>query len=462
MQCKSFAIGWNNPKFSNMKIVIKSEKPLLPRKRKLDADEPNEPIQSKDVTYMEEESILVDRLVLAANSEYFKTLLDGKFKEGTSDVIDIDVLDEDRPYFKDLIRFFYFREFETKIDGIFRVLSLADRFNAEDAERECKDIISKHKFTTEDASNLLQEISAYEGSCKEVFKEILKHLRSIIVQNHTNLDDPETQESFLNLGWRGVVCVLSSQLTGVYSENTVFQLVKKWILRDPGNRLESAYYALHLVRYHTMSVEFLNSVVSENDIFKKINPEHVAELKGLVVEAIYYILVDEETKKIVTSIKTPFRQRSMTLRPNMFMEKGRYVKIKISLPVQKEKESRSERFVVHGYSLYFNCRVEEVVGKEKLSITLHIDQKETGIHSVNTHITTLHYKFYLKNLADKKYYSVGIVDHVWYANSGWGKTIDKPGPLHINPDDNIINIQAHVALGKSPIPDQVLPPLVDD
>lgn len=175
---------------------------------------------------------------------------------------------------------------------------------------------------------------------------------------------------------------------------------------------------------------------------------------------LYYALSDKKTQQEIMKERTDYKKISMTPRPGMFNSSKKYVDFEWKTKVPDTGNSdRSPLLFAHGYYLYGNIMSEKNPEGESISITFHIDGRATGIKNASEHRTTLNYKLYLKHLTTGAFEGVGVVDHTWTKDAGWGKTIKGPGADFVSSSGSL-TILFQVALGESEYPAEYKPPAI--
>eukprot|EP01114_Cavostelium_apophysatum_P017308 TRINITY_DN5115_c0_g1_i3.p1 TRINITY_DN5115_c0_g1~~TRINITY_DN5115_c0_g1_i3.p1 ORF type:complete len:428 (-),score=117.75 TRINITY_DN5115_c0_g1_i3:185-1468(-) len=341
----------------------------------------------------EDDKILVNSLLLSASSKFFLAMFANGMRESTQKESTIQVSKENRPYFKDLIRFLYTGKFETKGVALLRVLILADQYEIESAIGE--------------SSRLMGESFASVGACCEVvdflghlpsnraFIPVISQCRTYLHQQFANFDDEHTQKEFVeNLSSaRSAAIVLTNSEMKVASENTVFQIVKKWLLHEP-SRIQQASFLLPFVRYHLMSTDFLRCVVLNNDIFNHFNPQLMLKVKDIIAQSLVYSMSTPERKKILTSLQDGVRKKVM--QPRASNPDSQYVPYYAEVSTNFDEPFETRMFFVHGYYMYLRFEKGEHSGHQQLVMCLNINLKETGIN-VNQNFTTMHFRVLFKN-----------------------------------------------------------------
>lgn len=94
----------------------------------------------------------------------------------------------------------------------------------------------------------------------------------------------------------------------------------------------------------------------------------------------------------------------------------------------------------------------ETTRDDCIAVTLHIDSKLTGLRNTAWHLTQMHYKLYFKNLDNGHYVGVGLVDHFWLKDSGWGKSVKSPGTQFVESGTRKLTMRVYATLGKCPNP----------
>lgn len=222
-------------------------------------------------------------------------------------------------------------------------------------------------------------------------------------------------------------------------------------MKDLQNRAKEAHLVLHSVRYPLLSAEYLMGVVNNNDIFTHVGSEHLGQFSSLLAHAMFYIKSDESVQKLIreTHPTTDYRRIYTIIRPDMGSPAKKFVEMDWVTPIPTTVEYRSDKFLLHGYYVYINIR-KETNKEDFVAITLHIDSKATGVKYVAYHMAPFHYQLYLMDQDTGSYVGVGVVDHMWTKENGWGKSLKIPDyPFS---KDNQLFIKILAAIGRSPSP----------
>lgn len=173
-------------------------------------------------------------------------------------------------------------------------------------------------------------------------------------------------------------------------------------------------------------------------------------MQALLAHAMYYIQSSEEIKKTLRDALSPadYRKIYHIARPYKAKPSVEFC-WETKIPTSSEFELRSSSFLIHGIFAYMNIRLE----KNKpnfIAITLHIQTKETGIRYPNHIQFPMHYYLYIMDQVTEEYVSVGLVDHIWARENGWGKSLKIPDhPFVI---DGVIKVKVQAYIGRAPTP----------
>lgn len=174
----------------------------------------------------------------------------------------------------------------------------------------------------------------------------------------------------------------------------------------------------------------------------------------------FYIKSDEAVQKLIreTHPATDYRRIYTIPRPDMGSGKTKWVEMNWETQIPTTGEFRSEKFLLHGYYVYINIR-KEANKQDFVAITLHIDSKATGVKYVGHQMAPFHYQLYLMDQVTGDFVGVGVVDHLWTKENGWGKSLKIPD--HPFSKDNKLVIKIFATIGRSPVspPSNALPTL---
>lgn len=407
-----------------------------------------------DETPSEEDKILVNSLVLSAQSPVFYALFANGMKESKLKEISIQVSKSNRPYFRDLIRFLYTGEFLTTGVDLLRILILADQYQIDSAIQESSKQLGNSFKDVKACCEVVDFLGNFPSN--GAFGPIIAHCRNYLYQQFSDFDDDDIQTKFVEelASPRSVAIVLTNNEMKVGSENTVFQVVKRWLLHD-STRIAHASFLLPFIRYYLMTHDFLRCVVLNNDIFNTFNLQLLLRVKDIIAQAISYSMSTPDRQRLLCSLQDGVRKKLMHKRAvdDTRIYKSHFVDINLNF----DNHFETPCFFVHGYYLYLRFEKSEqsatavaqplnTVSNTNLVMLLNLNYQKTGI-VVNQHLTTMHFKLFFRDPKTKQYMHIHTIEKHWVKSStGKGTKIQLPSQFVHN---NTLSIQLDVALGPS-------------
>eukprot|EP01113_Clastostelium_recurvatum_P030900 TRINITY_DN3805_c0_g1_i1.p1 TRINITY_DN3805_c0_g1~~TRINITY_DN3805_c0_g1_i1.p1 ORF type:complete len:509 (-),score=109.67 TRINITY_DN3805_c0_g1_i1:32-1558(-) len=233
----------------------------------------------------------VCKLVLCCKSLFFKTLFTNGMKETNQKTVSIKMLLEDKDTFISLIKYLYTGRFPTEID-LLKMVTLADKYSVPCAVEEAARLLSRGTYTVEECCKFLdlpEKIAPNSALVK-----LIEVASASIVKEFEDFDKMWSHDSFLGLSARGVVEVLKSNNLKVSSENTVYQAVRTWVVRDTA-REHYIPLLIPYIRWPMMTRNFLLDVVKDDVLFK----HNALQFAHYVAQAMEHHMAGEERTKVI-------------------------------------------------------------------------------------------------------------------------------------------------------------------
>lgn len=170
------------------------------------------------------ESISAHKLILSANSPYFRAMFSSSYTESTQSTVEI--FEVTFPALEALIQYFYTAKIHISTSNVQELLSASSMFQVVSVSEACCEFMRRHLG----ASNCLGvRTFADMHSCAElrrVAEDFAKRNFSTVVES----------EDFLKLEVEQVMELFSADDLCVASEEMVFEASLRWIKHDPAER----------------------------------------------------------------------------------------------------------------------------------------------------------------------------------------------------------------------------------
>ena len=208
-------------------------------------------IQSKDSKH------LAHRIMLAAASNYFRTLFLSDFVEAQSGVIKLEDIGGD--LMADLLEYIYSGGLEIDETNAFELFCVADRFEVMGLKKACGEFLLKNIDTSNCLSIMRLAHSVNDGSLeKTVFGFIVENFQDFI-----------STEDFYELTVGELTAIVEQGNLFIEKEEDLYEAVISWADRSPEKRDEALPGILKHVRFPLMSLEFLEMNVISSDRIAK-------------------------------------------------------------------------------------------------------------------------------------------------------------------------------------------------
>jgi len=183
------------------------------------------------------------KLVLAANSEYFRLMFSSALKESKENTVTIEDIDPD--IMEAIIKFCYTQEISVNDDNFLRIIVAASRFCIESLVEECLSFISS-RITVSNCLELLDLSESHK------FDELNEKAFRFCLHNFSNVLEIE----FGNIQERHWELVLPCDRLNI-SEKDLFRRFVEWTERDLVNRTSFFDRMAEHFRFATMGVSDL-------------------------------------------------------------------------------------------------------------------------------------------------------------------------------------------------------------
>lgn len=198
------------------------------------------------------------RVILAAASDFFRTMFQSNFKESESGIIKLEDISGD--LMEDILSFIYVGVIDLDELRAFDFYCISDRLRVQVLKDKCSNFLIKNM----NLSNCLMIARLGESySDSETEKAAITYLTQSFCSFISH-------EDFLDLTKNELVRVIERDDLNVEKEEDVFKAVMLWADKDPELRNISLPHLLTNVRFPIMSLEFLQSNVFDNDRIKGI------------------------------------------------------------------------------------------------------------------------------------------------------------------------------------------------
>ena len=196
---------------------------------------------------------LAHRVVLAAASNYFRTLFLSDFMEAQSGVIKLKDIGSD--LMADLLEHIYSGSIDINEANGLELFCIADRFEVIGLKKSCEDFLLK----TIDKSNCLNILrlgqSVNEGSLeKTAFGFIVENFQDFI-----------STDDFYDLTIDEFTAIIRQSNLYIEREEELYEAVLSWADKSPKERNEALPNILENVRFPLMSLDYLESNVINSD-----------------------------------------------------------------------------------------------------------------------------------------------------------------------------------------------------
>ncbi|KAH7427190.1 hypothetical protein KP509_10G033700 [Ceratopteris richardii] len=266
-----FSFAFNNAEFSDR--ILKFH--VLPSS--LD----DQAVGNKDD--VKDTELRVNSVILAAHSEYFKTLFSNGMIESKSEVAVVHVTEEEKEGLLNLIEYMYTGKLQTpsNAEGVVMLLCLADRF----AICSCMGPLVERFMQFPSSLHACLLVLGLPEALKsnKTVQPVVDHCRGYLSQQF--LDIGAHKSDFLSLSLEGVKVILDSELLNVQYEEEIFQYLLDWIeanCHSVESWTHSAEQLSEVVRFPWMTGDFIEDVVANNPLMQS------APCQALIMEAVKF------------------------------------------------------------------------------------------------------------------------------------------------------------------------------
>ncbi|XP_030642900.1 kelch-like protein 41a [Chanos chanos] len=213
-------------------------------------------------------SLPCHRLIMAACSPYFRELYFSE--DGTEINVNKEVVLENvDPVVMDMIvNYLYSAEIDITDENVQDILAVANRFQIPSVFTVCVNYLQK-------------KLSM--GNCLAVFRmglvlncpRLAMAARDFIAERFETL---VKDEDFLELAPHEFFAIIGGDALNVEKEETVFELLMKWIRKDKENRVKMLGEAFNFIRFRLLPEKYFKEKVEKDDIIKS-DPEIVKKIK---------------------------------------------------------------------------------------------------------------------------------------------------------------------------------------
>eukprot|EP01114_Cavostelium_apophysatum_P023052 TRINITY_DN8566_c0_g1_i1.p1 TRINITY_DN8566_c0_g1~~TRINITY_DN8566_c0_g1_i1.p1 ORF type:complete len:429 (+),score=96.75 TRINITY_DN8566_c0_g1_i1:77-1363(+) len=413
LQRKSFTVGFNDPRFSDVLLQITSSE-----------DSSSSKPEAISESQRFDEEIHANKLLLVAQSKVFMAMFGSGMRESNQQKVKIFVDKENQSAFRDLIRFMYTGEFQSKsIDELFKILVLADQYEISDVTNSISQLLCTSSLTLETCCKYLKFVGQFEFS--HSFGQLFSLCCAFLEKTFESFDDRWNSDEFLKLNHQAVELLLKSDKCKVFSENTVFQALDNWFRVKP-SRAVHRKQLYQFVKFHHMTSEYLYHILQYSK-----DLENEAWFQGTIARALVYASAnDKKKKKLKEQLGVPSARPSNSERKVVIFE--------WKSPTSPLKISSSSNFNVHGFLMYLQVEPkEDAIGLFVCTRTLPV-------------CVELNCRFLVLNHTTNSYDCLRCIDNLWTNREwGWGaKELITKDKFQIYVKDDFVSVKMEVSLNE--------------
>lgn len=225
------------------------------------------------------------RMILAASSEYFRTMFRSNLGDAKAPEIVLEQWDGET--LKSLVDFLYTPSFEIKNENVENILRAADFFQIDSLVSLCCSFMIQRL----DTCNCLRVVFfAEQHSYSEMAEKALAFA-------HLNFERVTKEQEFLEMTDEQLTRFLASDEIRVSSEKTLLLSLIDWIKHDPENRQNSVLALLKHIRYPLLEAK----LVIENREYLCRSPE----CQNIVLDWIQYLLSPQSHSQFPNALTVP-------------------------------------------------------------------------------------------------------------------------------------------------------------
>lgn len=204
--------------------------------------------------------IKAHRIVLAANSPYFRDMFIGEFSEPEGVPVVIEEVDEDS--LTGLIEFAYTSRIKLTQTNVYKLFEAADVLQFQGVKNACFRFFRSQM----NKSNCIRTwMFAESHNCTELLEAALKFME-------VNFLDIVRGSEFLNIEPETVSKIVSLEDLAITCEEQVYEAVLGWINHDKEARLPMTLEVMQNVRFPSMNKDYLMHIVDNEDVVRN-DPE---------------------------------------------------------------------------------------------------------------------------------------------------------------------------------------------
>eukprot|EP01127_Copromyxa_protea_P014369 TRINITY_DN3988_c0_g1_i2.p1 TRINITY_DN3988_c0_g1~~TRINITY_DN3988_c0_g1_i2.p1 ORF type:complete len:406 (-),score=79.58 TRINITY_DN3988_c0_g1_i2:134-1351(-) len=356
------------------------------------------------------ESVHVAKLMCSACSPFFKK----RMLEENETTLELDA-QYTVAQMKDLLRWMYVHEFQSKGPDLCSVMSLAHQYQVDRAVRQCAAELSEDMTIEHAAAYLAQEAAMREKdqAVFSGFEKLWKDASEFIQKEFQELNMATlTSEKFLQLTVEGIKVILRSETIRIGTENSVFSAFRLWMHRDFENRKQHAVALLPLIRFTQIKPDFLLDVVKKEG--EMHYPEEAKKIFARkIIEAYVYHSTSQERRealRLVTEVPRPYDER--LLKETFYWKAENFSEL---------KELWSQPFFLGGYFLHLLLQRKNISGPGGGTLGLYLHIKQNAGLSTEFYVP-LAFELLVKNQLTGKFISPkgAYASPFTATNKAWG------------------------------------------
>jgi len=239
------------------------------------------------------------RIVLAANSDYFRAMFTDGMKESNQEVIELKDESISPDAFKIVMDSIYTGDLRVNEENVIEVLAAADHLQVTSLVQQCCDFLKREFIQRRlDLNNyfLLSTVADRHGL--RDLQEAAEHKMASMY-----VDVCESEEFLSNVGADQLLSLLSRDDLSAPTETFVFKSVMHWIKRKEEERMAVAAKVIGAVRLGLVDIKV---VIEELDTEEM---KQVPEIYTLMRETLIYNSMPSRNRKFVVE-KTKARSKS--------------------------------------------------------------------------------------------------------------------------------------------------------
>ena len=209
------------------------------------------------VLIVQGEKIKAHKLVLAANSSYFRSMFAGDMLESRSSIVEL--RDVDAAAMKSLVNFSYSSQLEITTDNVLSIIAASSIFDFPSILEASSKFLSAHLHPSNCIG--MRALGVTYGS------DSLVNTATWHFRNH--FTDSVKGDEFLTLPADVLARLLDSDDVNVRSEEDVYKAVELWLNHDTDNRRDILLGVLTHVRLPLLTLDFIKTYVEPNQFIRR-------------------------------------------------------------------------------------------------------------------------------------------------------------------------------------------------